>query len=181
MKFFYKMADIKKIASKILIFILDISLFSYSVAKQIVLPAKRKKGNLLSSLFIFFVGILERLDSFEYGVFRMANILRQKYIKQTLLIIAAILFLLSSFEWTGVTNANANANFYSGSYIARGSETSSGKINISNYAYTPIYSATTCFDKHFLPYRILVHSHFPFTGPVKTFLLIQNIRIWYHL
>lgn len=167
------MNEIKKVISKVFLLIIDILRFGYNTARQVILPCKRKKGNLLSSLFIFFVGIVERLDNFEYGVFQMANLLRRKYIKQSLLIAASLLFLLSSLEWSGEASANTNP----GNYITRISETPSKKITISNYADAPIYSLTSCFDKHFLPYRIFVHSHFPFTAPVKTFLLIQNIRI----
>ncbi len=95
------MAHIKKLTGKILIIILDILLFSFSIARQIALPARRKKGNLLYSLFIFFVGVIERIGDFEHGVFDMANFFRRKYIKQSLLIVASLLFLLSSLEWTG--------------------------------------------------------------------------------
>lgn len=167
------MNEIKKIISKILLLIIDILRFGYNTARQVILPCKRKKGNLFSSLFVFFVGIVERLDNFEYGVFQMADLLRRKYIKQGLLVIAGLLFLLSSFEWTGATNANAN----SGNYITRISDVPVENNVSSNYANAPIYSATSCLDKQYPTYKIISHSRFPFTSPVKTFLLIQNIRI----
>jgi len=167
------MNEIKKIISKVFFLIIDILHFGYNTAKQVILPCKRKKGNLLSSLFIFFVGIVERLDNFEYGVFLRADILRRKYIKQSLLIVAGILFLLSSFEWTGETNANANP----ANYITQVSDTPVEKVISSNYADAPIYSAATCLDKQYPTYNIISHSSFPFPSPVKTFLLIQNIRI----
>jgi len=82
------MCEIKKILRKVFVLAIDIFLFAFNTIRQIILPGKRKRGNLLSSLFIFFVGIIERFDSFEYGVFRMANLLKLKYIKRSLLIIA---------------------------------------------------------------------------------------------
>ena len=106
------MANIKKLTGKILIIILDILLFSYSIARQIALPARGKKGNLLYSLFIFFVGVIERIGNFEHGVFHMANFFRRKYIKQSLLVVASVLFLLSSLEWTGEKILNSNSHNY---------------------------------------------------------------------
>ncbi len=167
------MNEIKKIISKVFLLIIDILRFGNNTTRQVILPCKRKKGNLLSSLFIFFVGIIERLDNFEYGVFQMANLLRRKYVKQTLLIIAAILFLLSSFEWTGGTNVNAN----SCDYITRISDTPVENIVSSNYADALIYSTNNCLDKQFPTYKIIAHSRLPFTSPVKKILLIQCIRI----
>lgn len=173
MKFFHKMADIKKIAGKIFFFILDTLLFSYSVSKQVILPARRKKGNLLYSLFILFVGIVERVDNFEYGVFQMANLLRRKYVKQSLLIAASLLFLLSSLEWSGEASANTNP----GNYITRISEAPVKNIVSSNYAHAPICSTTTFSNRQYLPYKITAHNSFPFTAPVKTFLLFRSILV----
>lgn len=105
------MNEIKKIICEVFILIFDVFLFAYKTAKEIILPGKRRKSNLLFSLLIFFIGVVERLDGFEHGVFRMANLLRKKYIKQSLLVIATLLFLLSSLEWTkekGFNNSTTN-------------------------------------------------------------------------
>ncbi len=167
------MNGIKKIISKVFLLVIDILRFGYNTAKHVVLPRKREKGNLLSSLFIFFVGIVERLDNFEYGVFQMANLLRRKYIKQSVLVLAGLLFILSSFEWTGESNVNANP----GSYVTRTSETPCKEIIASNYTDASIYLTIICLDRKYPTTQIVPHSGFPFHTPVKTFLLIQNIRI----
>lgn len=56
---------------------------------------------MLSSLFLFFVGIVEWLSYFEHGVFSIVSVLRKKYAKQAIFIIGGILFLLSLVEWSG--------------------------------------------------------------------------------
>lgn len=167
------MDEIKKIISKVFLLIIDILRFGYNTARQVILPDRRKKGNLLSSLFIFFIGIIERLDSFEYGVFLMANVLKRKYVKQSLLVIAGLLFLLSTIEWTGETNVNTNP----GNYIAQFSDAGVKKIIISNNGDAISYSAATCLGRQYPTYKIIPNSSFPFSSSVKTFLLIQSIRI----
>jgi hypothetical protein len=168
------MTEIKKIISKVILLIIDILRFGYDTAKQVILPRKRKRGNLLSSLFIFFVGIVERLDNFEHGVFHMTILLRRKYIKQGLLVLAGLLFILSSFEWTGEPNVTDDRP---GNYITRTSDTSRQEVIASNYADASNYSTTTCLDKEYLPNKIIFHNRFRLKPQLKTFLLIQNIRI----
>src|SRR6185437_15111581 len=130
------MQEIKNIISRISFFIIDIWVFAFNICKQLVLPGKRKKGNLLYSLFIFFTGIIERLGSFEYGIFRMADLLKQKYIKRSLLIVAALLFLLSSFEWTGERNINNSSS----GYTMQRSDASSKTITVFNRPKATAYS-----------------------------------------
>ncbi len=164
------MQEIKKIISKISFFTIDILVFAFNVWKQVILPGKRKKGNVLSSLFIFFTGILERIGSFEYGIFQMANVLKQKYIKQSLLLIAALLFLLSSFEWTGEKTIYNN---YSG-YTTQLCDTYVKK-SACNYCKTTIKSnvseETYRSDKNICLRRLIPNSS------LKRFLLIGNIRV----
>lgn len=165
------MQEIKKITGKISFFIIDILVFAFDICKQIVLPGKQKKGNLLSSLFIFFTGIIEKLGSFEYGIFRMADLLKQKYIKQSLLIVSTLLFLLSSFEWTGEKNIYNNSS----GYTTELSHTSSKTITVFNRRKTTSYSDAgaktypTCKQFYL---RNLIETCFS-----RRFLLLRNIRI----
>jgi len=156
--------------SKISFFTIDILVFAFNVWKQVILPGKRKKGNVLSSLFIFFTGIVERIDSFEYGIFRMANVLKQKYIKQSLLLIAALLFLLSSFEWTGEKPIYNN----SFGYTTQLCDTPI-KVSVCNCCRTTIKSnvseKTYHSDKKICLRRLIPNSS------LKRFLLIGNIRV----
>ena len=167
------MNEIKKIINKVYLLIIDIFFFGYKTARQIILPARRKRGNLLSSLFIFFVGIIERIGSFEHGVFRMASLLRQKYIKQSLLIVAGLLFLLSSVEWSGDKNVNTN----SGNYIAQFSDAGVNKINISNRRQVIGNSKITYPVTGYPAYKNILQSSAPLSSSVKTYLLIHCFRI----
>ena len=167
------MEELKKIVSNISRLIIDILLFGYNTTKQIILPGRRKKGNLFSSLFIFFVGIIERIGNFEHGVFRMANLLKQKYIKHSLLIVAGLLFLLSSIEWSGDKNINTN----SGNYIAQFSDAGVKKINLSKQSFVKEYSETTFQVREYPAYKNILQSSVALPSSVKTFLLIRSIRI----
>ena len=167
------MANIKKIASKILIFVLDILLFSFSILKQVVLPARRKKGNLLFSLFIFFVGIIERLDNLEYGVFHMANLLRRKYIRQSLLIVGSVLFLLSSLEWTGEKILNSTSQ----NYIERPSSVRLVKETFCEQGYINEHTQEIFSGNDFPAYKNILYSYTPSSASIKDYLLFRSIRI----
>ena len=169
------MYEIKKILRKVFVLAIDIFLFAFNTIRQIILPGKRKKGNLLSSLFIFFVGIIERLGSFEYGVFRMANLLKQKYVKRSLLIIAGLLFLLSSFEWTGEKNVSNNT----GNYIIQLSDAGVKNTTVSIQRLDRNYPKTTpLFRTYPAPNcKNILNRSSAISSSVKTFLLIRSIRI----
>ena len=167
------MCEIKKILSKFSLLTIDIFLFAYNTIRQIILPGKRKKGNLLSILFIFFIGIIERLGSFEYGVFRMTNLLKQKYIKRSLLIIAGLLFLLSSFEWTGEKNVSNNA----GNYTAQFTDAGVKNVTVSNRRLVRAYSKTVLLFRAYPSYKNILQSSSAISSSVKIFLLIRSIRI----
>jgi len=167
------MNEIKKIISKIFLLIIDILLFAFDTGGQLILPRKGKKGNVLSTIFIFFTGIIERLDGFEYGVFRMANLLKQKYIKQSLLIIATLLFLLSSFEWTGEKNIYNNSSDYSVQLCqADVKET----INCNRHQKIR-YSNTPFVAKTYISSDRIFYTNSTANSSLKRFLLIRNIRI----
>lgn len=94
------MTELKKISYKIFVLLFNIILLTIGVIKDIVLPNRKRKGNILNSLFVFFIGIVEILDHFEYGIFQMTKIFKHRYVRQGVIIISVFLFLLSSFEWT---------------------------------------------------------------------------------
>jgi hypothetical protein len=94
------MNELRKIAYKVLLLIWDILVFAYQIVRKIILPNRRRKGNVLSSLLTFAVGLLERIVSFEKSLLRQPVVFTHKYVRQALVIAAAFLFLISSFEWT---------------------------------------------------------------------------------
>lgn len=166
-----RLQQIRKIITKMSILIIDILVFAFNICRHLILPGKRKKGNLLSSLFIFFTGIIERLGSFEYGIFRMADLLKRRYIKQSLLIVAAVLFLLSSFEWTGDKTVYNNPS----EYTVHLSDAGTRAITVSNHGKTTSYS--NALFKQYSPHTNICLRSSIETSSVKKFLLIRNIRI----
>ena len=94
------MAELRKIGNKVIMLLLEVVLFSIRIIKHIVLPNNIRKGNILYSLFVFFVGMVEIINRFEHGIFKMTKVFQQKYVRKGILITSLFLFLLSSLEWT---------------------------------------------------------------------------------
>jgi hypothetical protein len=94
------MKEIQKIAQKVLVLLMDILMFTWQVVRRVILPTRSRKGNVLSSLLTFIVGLLERIVSFEKSILQRPVVFTHKHVKQGLVIAVVFLFLLSSFEWT---------------------------------------------------------------------------------
>lgn len=168
------MNEIKKIIIKVSILLLDIFYLGWATIKNIVLPGRKKKGNILSSLFIFFVGLIERLNGFEHGIFCMARILKQKYIKQSLLIVAGFLFLLSSVEWSDEKNIHFPFSNYTEQQLPNpevktivAHNGNPATINLLTSPAINVHAVTTTFFQ----------THSPFHPSVKSYLLIHCFRI----
>ena len=128
------MGKIKKIIIKILCLFVDIFLLGIKIVKQIVLPGKSSNGNILSSVLIFFIGLVERLYLFEHGFFRMTNIFKLKYVRRIVVIIAGILFILASFECSVTSqNTSEGAGIEFLSSINYVKEIADFRFNISHY------------------------------------------------
>lgn len=94
------MKQLKKIITAVTILLRDAFFFMKSLLMHLVLPGRKRKGNILSSLFVFFVGTVELLGRFEKEAFQMAALVKQKHIRKGIIAVTAFLFLLSSVEWT---------------------------------------------------------------------------------
>ncbi|HWJ30642.1 MAG TPA: hypothetical protein VNS32_29180 [Flavisolibacter sp.] len=92
------MAEIRKILFKIILQVVDILCHCLDIMRRITLPGKKRKGNLLSSLFLLYVGIIESLDKFEHRSFRLSVFFRKKYVCLGLMLVASLLLVLSTFE-----------------------------------------------------------------------------------
>jgi len=104
------MKEVRKIAQKVLVLLLDILLLTWQVVRRVILPTRSRKGNVLSSLLTFVVGLLERMVSFEKSILQRPVVFTHKYVKQGLVIAVGFLFLLSSFEWTIGSSVDIAAN-----------------------------------------------------------------------
>jgi hypothetical protein len=104
------MKHVQKIAQKVLVLLVDILIFTWQVVRRVILPTRSRKGNVLSSLLTFFVGLLEKIVSFEKSILQRPVVFTHRYVKQALIIAVGLLFLLSSFEWTIGPTAGTAAN-----------------------------------------------------------------------
>jgi hypothetical protein len=98
--------QLREITAKIVLFVKALGMLISKVAKQLVLPNRKRKGNLLSSLLLFFIYLNDLFITFSRG-FSIKFILRWKHYdraillaKQAMLFTACVLFLISSFEWS---------------------------------------------------------------------------------
>ena len=55
------------------------------IIDQLVFPGKNRKGNLLSGLFIFCSGLIERAGHLEYNGFSVCTVTEQKLVRSLLL------------------------------------------------------------------------------------------------
>lgn len=106
--FFNLLNKAKKILIGALILLINIVLMGYQMIRQIVLPGRNRKGNVLSSLFLFFVDLAEKVFAFEQNILHSSWLLKNRFAKQALIIATGFLFLVSSVEWTVNTYPNPN-------------------------------------------------------------------------
>ncbi len=97
---------VRTISAKAALFIKAIWLLSRKVIKQLILPNRSRKGNILSSILLLFVSLTELLTNFSMEI-PLDFIARWKHyerlhrlFKKAVLITGCLLFLLSSFEWS---------------------------------------------------------------------------------
>ncbi len=168
------MTELKKIFNKVFLLLFDIILFTISVIKNIVLPNRKRKGNILNSLFVFFVGTVEIINHFEYGIFQMAKVFKHKYVRQGVIIISAFLFLLSSFEWTRNQEINIG---HSNSNVVELPQ----KV-LKSIPFNKAKRVTNWFKKTSLALKpssniCLLPGNFIDSSPVKRYLFIRSILI----
>ena len=71
--------------------------FGFKTLLQVVLPSTKTKGNILSTLFIFFVGTIERISCLK-NYLTAIPFVKSKQVKQLVLLAGLVLFLLSLAE-----------------------------------------------------------------------------------
>ena len=168
------MKSIQKIVQKALVFLTDILIFTWQVVRRVILPTRSRKGNVLSSLLTFFVGLLERIVSFEKSLLQRPVVFTHKYVKQGLIIAVGLLFLLSSFEWTIGPAAGTTANG-SPEVVACAPVAASTRIETSRRADPSIVLSTGCLATgRYFPTSLPPTSP-PVTG--KRWLRFQVFRI----
>lgn len=94
------MKKIKTISSALSILLLDILVLIYQMYKQLVLPNPKRKGNLITTLFLFFTSLTEKIIKFEKSLIGFSWLSKMNYIRKAVFIISWALFVLSFIEWS---------------------------------------------------------------------------------
>jgi hypothetical protein len=168
------MTALKKIITKVFVLLLDIVLLTIRIIKHIVLPNRKRKGNILNSVFVFFIETVEILNRFEHGIFQMTKIFKHRYIRQGVIIISVFLFLLSSFEWIrgqeiNTSGSNSNALQFP-------------QKTFKSISFNKATKATDCLKKSCIALRPLANidplpNASTYSTSVKRYLLIRSILI----
>jgi hypothetical protein len=122
------MKEVQKTAHRVLVLLIDMLVFTFQVVRNVILPTRSRKGNLLSSLLTYIAGILERVACFEKSILRQPVVFSHKYVKQALIIAVGFLFLLSSVEWTIAPAADVAENQRSEVVVCAGTTVSARAV-----------------------------------------------------
>lgn len=166
--------------------IIDLVLLGYEVVRQVVLPNRRRKGNLLSSLFLLFAGLTDRLITFRQNLMAPPWPLTKwtvspwittswnygkKYLRQGMIIATWALFILSSFEWSGPAQTSSTKN----------QQETTESIQLSVRKAPSIYAVDSRIDRDaqkFASGEIISQSPLPSPHPTaKTWLQLCTLRI----
>lgn len=165
------MVEVRKILLKLTLLAIDILLHCIEVTRKIVLPGKKRKGNLLSSIFLLYVGTLESLYKFEHQSFRMSAILKKKYVRTGLMLIAGLLLILSSFE-KSIDQQTFSGNEYYHISVEKKEQTAN-----NNSIQQPLIQLRTVI----LSFPLSQNTYNHFSGQsfivAKLFLAYHNLRI----
>lgn len=153
--------------------VINILLIACGLIQKIVLPGRSRKGNVLGSLFLFFIAIAEKIIAFEQNIFHSSWLIRNRFVRQGLIIATAFLFLVSSIEWTADpaiavrTEKTETIQFHQIDKTA---------VHISTADRVRTLSQTTGEEFQYLPAFSPPLSK-PVTLCFKRFLLLGNLRI----
>jgi len=168
------MNETKKIVGKIILFIFDILIIAYKIVKKVVLPNRKRKGNILSSFFIFFVSIIERVNHYEHIFFRPPVFFKLKYLKQLVIVIATFLFFLSSFEWTSNQIFNIDN---AGAFSLQLQISSVNRTSVNKQKQVKCNSDKTFLISDYSEYKNILQCLFISPSSVKKYLLTRSLRI----
>lgn len=168
---------IKIVAQKSFLLIKQLAALMKALFKGIVLPGRRRNGNLLTSILILFLDLTTLLIQFPWD-FSLKFIKRWKYynrfnywFRRGLLITGCFLFLISSIEWSYAKEPNETTLV---SYFEPHSNVCNSLIETSEtrtIQSAPQYFSADAFivDNH------LYSCYRP--SAVYLYLLYQNFRI----
>jgi len=92
------MNNIRLISKQLSRFFMRLVVLLRQLQRQIILPNFEKKGNLLNTLFLFYIGIIDNIRHIEYRKFKMADLIRNRWMRKGLMLLTFLLYFLTSFE-----------------------------------------------------------------------------------
>lgn len=126
------------------------------LSKQITLPNRKRKGNLLNLSFLFFIGMVENLQGFEHRNFKMADLLQHRFVRKGLMLFTFLLFFLTSFEQAKIpADSSVAQSKVECVYQTKHSEIFSRRIAkhvIFQTGAVSISKANLCIEQHSPPF-----------------------------
>jgi|SRR5579872_1229347 len=179
------MKSVKRIEPCIYIisaFVVDLFILVYGTLRRLTLPTRNKKGNLLSSLFHLFTELAERLICLKQELIRAPWTCGKKHIRFAMLVLTWALFLLASFEWTGL--APGSGLPVSGQQTSTNSNTiptgnnAPSDATVKSTAFSLPASPLPASDSHSRSIlNNLLANTAPASSPQKQWLLLRKLQI----
>src|SRR5690349_21278964 len=92
------MKDIKSISKELWRILVRLYSLLCQLGRQIVLPNRKRKGNLLNTAFLLYIGVIENIQHFEHRQFKLSDVFQNRIVRKGLLLFSFLLFLLTSYE-----------------------------------------------------------------------------------
>lgn len=92
------MKDVTSISKKLWQLIIRLLALVLQLCKQVILPNRKRKGNLLNVLFLFYIGIIETIQQLEHRNLRMTDLFQNRWVRKGLMLFTCLLFFLTSYE-----------------------------------------------------------------------------------
>lgn len=100
--------QLRSFGIKIFRLVVDLVLMTWGVVRNLVLPTRGRKGNILSSLHDLYIGLVDLIAGFERAILPRAVVFDNRYVKRVLVLVSCFLFLLSSLEWPPAIQKSAS-------------------------------------------------------------------------
>lgn len=168
------MTNLKNIVRGTWFLLVNILLTGYGLLKKITLPSLNRKGNVLGSVFLWFIDIVERIIAFEKEIFHSSWLIRNRFVKQGLMIATVFLFLLSSIEWPSINEYSQKTEQEKNTAIEKREENT---FHLSVTKQIPIATRVREIIHHY-PSESLHEIYATFSPPaLKKFLVFCVIRV----
>ncbi|QEC55701.1 hypothetical protein [Flavisolibacter ginsenosidimutans] len=125
----------------------QVMILTIGLAKQAILPNRKRKGNLLNVLFLLYIGVIESVRDFEHRNFKMADLLQNRLVRKGLMLVTFLLYFLTSFEQPAFSRALHHEPV---------------QVECSYQSSSRRLSYRRCIKDHFVPVRLNAVKDFSF-------------------